>query len=291
MYAVDGARRLPEHELDHLAGYAGSAPVRIGNGAVDQRQTDVLGEVMIAFERGPPGRSHRDPQQLVAATLPSSTTSPTHWDRPDNGLWEIRGPPAALHPLPGDGLGGVRPRGPRRRGARPGRTSWTAGGRSVTRCGPRCWSAASTTVRGTLTQHYDTTEVDASLLMVPARRLPPRRRPAGGRHHPRGRGGPDGRRLPAPLPHRDRGGRAAGGRAPVPGLLLLAGPVYALAGRRADAEELFDRLCGLANDVGLLSEEYDVANGRMAGNFPQAFSHLTLVQAALQLAGLDPVRY
>ena len=67
--------------------------------------------------------------------------------------------------------------------------------------------------------------------------------------------------------------------------------VYALAGRRADAEELFDRLCGIANDVGLLSEEYDVANGRMAGNFPQAFSHLTLVQAALQLAGLHPVRY
>ena len=120
MYAVDGARRLPEHELDHLRGYAGSAPVRIGNAAVDQRQTDVLGEVMIAFEQARrAGVTETRNSWSLQRSLVDDLAD--HWDRPDNGLWEIRGPAAALHPLPGDGLGGVRPRGPGRRGARPGR--------------------------------------------------------------------------------------------------------------------------------------------------------------------------
>ena len=91
MYAVDGARRLPEHELDHLAGYAGSAPVRIGNGAVDQRQTDVLGEVMIAFEQARrAGVTETRNSWSLQRSLVDDLAD--HWDRPDNGLWEIRGP-------------------------------------------------------------------------------------------------------------------------------------------------------------------------------------------------------
>ena len=154
----------------------------------------------------------------------------------------------------------------------------------MTRSGPRCCERGVDRERGTLTQHYDTTEVDASLLMVPLVGFLPVDDPLvtgtiraveedlmvdGFLHRYRTETGV---------------GRTAGGRAPVPGLLLLAGPGLR-AGRPATTREaLFDRLCGIANDVGLLSEEYDVANGRMAGNFPQALSHLTLVQAALQLA-------
>ena len=284
MYAVDGARRLPEHVLDHLDGYADSAPVRIGNAAVDQRQTDVLGEVMIAFEQARRGRRHRDPRQLVAATLPRRRPRGPLGPSRQRAVGDPR-PAAALHPLPGDGLGGVRPRGPCGRGARPGRT------RGPLAAGPRRRTGRGAGAR----RRPRARHAHPALRHDPGRRLPAdgarwsassRRRPAGARHHPRGRGGPDGRRLPAPLPHRDRRRRTAGATStrswPAPSGWSR---VYALAGRRADAEELFDRLCGLANDVGLLSEEYDVANGRMAGNFPQAFSHLTLVQAALQLAG------
>ena len=121
MYAVDGARRLPEHELDHLAGYADSAPVRIGNAAVDQRQTDVLGEVMIAFEQARRAGRRARPATAGRCNAPSSTTSRPTGTARQRAVGDP-GPAAALHPLAGDGLGGVRPRGPGGRGARPGRT-------------------------------------------------------------------------------------------------------------------------------------------------------------------------
>ena len=118
MYAVDGARQLPERELDHLPGYAGSRPVRIGNGAVDQRQTDVLGEVMIALEHAREAGLGRDGPELGAAARPGRRPRPTTGRSPDNGLWEIRGEPAAFHPLAGDGVGRVRPGDQGGRGAR-----------------------------------------------------------------------------------------------------------------------------------------------------------------------------
>ncbi len=289
MYAVDGARRLPEHELDHLGGYAGSAPVRIGNGAVDQRQTDVLGEVMIAFDEARrAGVTETRNSWSLQRSLVDDLAD--HWDRPDNGLWEIRGPQRhfthsrvmvwaafdrAVRAVEEHGLDGPLDR-------------WRQVRDEVR---AEVLERGVDPVRGTLTQHYDTTEVDASLLMVPLVGFLPVDDPLvtgtiraveedlmvdGFLHRYRTETGVDG--LP-------------GDEHPFLACSFWLVRVYALAGRRADAEELFDRLCGIANDVGLLSEEYDVANGRMAGNFPQAFSHLTLVQAALQLAGLHPVRY
>ena len=92
MYAVDGARRLPERTLDHLPGYAGSRPVRIGNGAVDQRQSDVLGEVMIALEHTRHAfGAHDENSWALQRTLVDDLTR--YWDQRDHGLWEIRGEP------------------------------------------------------------------------------------------------------------------------------------------------------------------------------------------------------
>jgi len=91
MYAVDGGRDLPERELSHLDGYAGSRPVRIGNAAVDQRQTDVMGEIMAALDLAREQGLEDTPQSwsLQRALV---TNLANHWDEPDNGLWEIRGP-------------------------------------------------------------------------------------------------------------------------------------------------------------------------------------------------------
>ena len=115
MYAVDGSRHLPEHTLDHLPGYEGSRPVRIGNGAVEQKQTDVLGEVMVALVRRPCGRPGQRRGLLGPAAQPRQ---PAGGDlagarpRAVGDPW----PAAPLHALARDGLGGLRPGGPRRRG-------------------------------------------------------------------------------------------------------------------------------------------------------------------------------
>jgi GH15 family glucan-1,4-alpha-glucosidase len=139
------------------------------------------------------------------------------------------------------------------------------------------------TERGTFTQHYDTTEVDASLLTIPLVGFLPA-------HDPRVLGtieavAEDLMSDGLLLRYRTQSGvdGVPGDEHPFLACSFWLVSALAAAGRRRDAEELMDRLCGLANDVGLLSEEYDSAHGRMAGNFPQAFSHLALVQAALAL--------
>ena len=117
MYAVDGGRDLLERTLDHLPGYAGRRPVRIGNGAVLQRQTDVLGEVMVALEMARDvGLDESNDSWSLQRKLVEELAR--HWDEPDNGLWEIRGR-CARSRTRGDGLGGLRPRGRGRREARP----------------------------------------------------------------------------------------------------------------------------------------------------------------------------
>ncbi|MEO5852891.1 MAG: glycoside hydrolase family 15 protein [Nocardioides sp.] len=283
MYAVDGARQLPERELDHLPGYAGSRPVRIGNAAVDQLQTDVLGEVMIALQQArEAGMEESDFSWALQRTLVEDLAD--HWGRPDNGLWEIRGE--------------------RRHFTHSRVMVWAAFDRAVRAVeqhgleGPvDRWREVRDAVRAevlergvdrersTFTQHYDTTEVDASLLMIPLVGFLPGDDPLvlgtidavvedlmrdGFLMRYRTGTGVDG--LP-------------GDEHPFLACSFWLVSALTMAGRGDDAHALFDRLCGLANDVGLLSEEYDVTRGRMVGNFPQAFSHLTLVQAALRLAG------
>jgi GH15 family glucan-1,4-alpha-glucosidase len=283
MYKVDGGRRLPEVELDHLPGYAGSKPVRIGNGAVGQRQADVLGEVMIALalsrEAGVPGDD--DAWSLQRKLVDRLVET---WQEPDHGLWEIRGPV--------------------RRFTHSRAMVWAAFDRAVQAVeehgfeGPvERWRAARDEVRdevlqhgfdegrGSFTQHYDTTEVDASLLVLPLIGFIE---------------GDDPRMLGTIttieqdlmrggllLRYRTESGvdGLGGDEHPFVACSFWLVSAYVAAGRRDDAERLFDRLVGLTNDVGLLAEEYDVVGERMAGNFPQAFSHLALVQAALALRG------
>ena len=281
MYAVDGDRELPEHELDHLSGYAGSTPVRIGNGAVRQRQTDVLGEVMNALADARDAGVEEDHASWALQRVLVDELA-EHWEEPDNGLWEVRGPlrhfthsrvmvwvafdraiaAVEQHGLPGevDKWRDIRDRV---------RAEVLAKGYDQD--------------AGTFTQHYDTTEVDASLLVLPLVGFLPA----------------DDERITGTIAavERDllRDGlvlryRTAAGVDGLPGdehpflacsFWLVS--AYALSGRIDDAHTLMHRLVGLTNDLGLLSEEYDPAGRRMVGNYPQAFSHLALVGAALSL--------
>ncbi|WP_067432161.1 glycoside hydrolase family 15 protein [Nocardioides jensenii] len=282
MYTVDGGRQLPEHELDHLPGYAGSRPVRIGNGAVDQRQTDVLGEVMIALELArEAGLAPNDDSWALQRALVNALAK--DWQEPDNGLWEIRGPlrhfthsrvmvwaafdravrAVERHDRPGDEVDRWR--------------------RLRDDVRDEVMARGFNTEHNTFTQHYDTTEVDASLLVLPLVGFID---------------GEDPRMLGTItaierdlmrdgllLRYRTQSGvdGLAGDEHPFLACSFWLVSAYAAAGRHDDARALFDRLAALANDVGLLAEEYDPGNHRMAGNFPQAFSHLTLVQAAFRL--------
>lgn len=282
MYTVDGSRELPERELAHLPGYANSRPVRIGNGAVDQRQTDVLGEVMIALAK------------LRAAGLDETSDSWNlqrhlvndlieHWQEPDHGLWEMRGP--AQHFTHSRLM------------------VWAAFDRAIAAVeqhglsGPvERWRAVRDEVRaaieqtgynseiGCYTQHDATTEVDAALLLMPLV------------------GYLDGRderfvrtvekierdllRDGLVLRYRTQAGfdGLAGDEHPFLLCNFWLVCAYAAMGRLDDAHALMRRLVGLANDVGLLAEEYDPHADALMGNFPQAFSHLGLVQAAVLLA-------
>ncbi|MBF4767006.1 glycoside hydrolase family 15 protein [Nocardioides agariphilus] len=281
MYAVDGARHLPEHTLDHLPGYAGSRPVRIGNAAVEQKQADVLGEVMIALAAARGAGLEDDPyawdlQRSLVNRLVDT------WEEPDHGIWEIRGPQRrfthsrvmvwaafdrAVRAVEEDGLEGPVDR-------------WRA---ARDRVREEVMTRGFNTERNTFTQHDETDQVDASLLVLPLTGFI-----AG--DDPQMLGTieaieQDLMRDGLLMRYRtetDVDG-LSGGEHPFLACSFWLVSAYAAAGRLDDAHALFDRLVGLVNDVGLLSEEYDPVNRRMVGNFPQAFSHLTLVQAAFRL--------
>jgi GH15 family glucan-1,4-alpha-glucosidase len=281
MYAVDGARHLPELELDDLSGYAGSKPVRIGNGAVDQKQTDVIGEVMLALESARDSELGQTEdtwnlQQVLIDHLADT------WDQKDNGLWEIRGElrhfthsrvmvwaafDRAVRAVEKHGLDGDVARWRELRD----------------RVREEVMTKGFDRERNTFRQHYDTSDVDAALLMLPLVGFIDGRDPRmvgtiEAIEHDLMRDG---------LLLRYRTGSGidglSGDEHPFLACSFWLVSAYAGAGRRDDAHALFDRLVGLTNDVGLLSEEYDPGQGRMAGNFPQAFSHLALVQAAFCL--------
>ena len=283
MYTVEGGRHLPERELDHLAGYAGSLPVRIGNGAVKQRQTDVLGEVMcaLAMARDNGVSETRDSWSLQRTLLGQLAES---WQEPDNGLWEIRGPlrkfthsRVMVWAAFDRAVGGVE-----RHGLEGPVEEWRSIRDAVH---AEVLEHGFDEGRNTFTQHYDTDEVDASLLVLPTLGFV-----AG--DDPRMLGTieaveQDLMRDGLLLRYRTTSGVDGldGDEHPFLACSFWLVSAYARAGRVADAEALMKRLVTLGNDVGLLSEEYDVSAGRMVGNFPQAFSHLALVGAAMQVAG------
>lgn len=278
MYRVDGGRDLPERELDHLVGYAGSRPVRVGNAAVGQVQNDVLGEVMCALELAREAGLHETvdswslQRHLVDDLL-------GRWRRPDRGIWEVRGEPRhfthskvmawaavdrAVRAAERHGLDGPVDRW---------RAERDAIHADVLTYG---WNAA----RGTFVQSYGAEHTDAALLQIAQVGFLP----------------PDDPRILSTL---------AAIRAELeiaPGLLLryrtehtddgLDGDEHAFLAcsfwladalaRTDDVEgstKVLDILVGLSNDVGLLAEQYDPVGGRMAGNTPQALSHLALVRA------------
>ncbi len=292
MYGVGGERRLAEWEADWLPGYEGSAPVRIGNAAVNQRQLDVYGEVIDAISLGTQAGLNFDRHSwgLLRALL---RFLEQHWDQPDEGIWEVRGP--------------------RRHFVHSKVMAWVAFDRAIriSELGLpgriEQWRAVRQRIhdevieqgydagRGTFTQYYGSTELDAAVLLIPeVGFLPP--------DDPRVISTvetiqrelmQDGLLLRYTLPE-------ASATPDVDGLPGREGAFLAcsfwlanalqMIGRTAEAKELFERLLALRNDVGLLSEEYDTRYNRLVGNMPQAFSHMPLIQAALNLESHAPAK-
>jgi GH15 family glucan-1,4-alpha-glucosidase len=289
MYGVDGGRDLWERELPHLPGYAGSRPVRIGNAAAGQHQADVLGAVMVALDLirsgalddeglAPPEAATAWP--LLRTLLEGLEDS---WAEPDHGIWEIRGP--------------------RRRFTHSRVLSWAAFDRGVRAVeehgleGPaERWRELRDTIRaevmergvdparGCFVQHYGTTEVDASLLVLPVLGFVAGDDPVMLRTIE----AVESDLLVEGLALRYRTSTGVDGLSGEEATFVACSfwlvSAYVAAGRMDDARELFDRLAGMANDLGLYAEELDPRTGAHLGNFPQALSHLALVDAALDLA-------
>ncbi|AYN42031.1 glycoside hydrolase family 15 protein [Streptomyces dangxiongensis] len=289
MYGVAGERRLPETELPWLPGFADSAPVRTGNGAVDQLQLDVYGEVMdslsLARGSGLPTKPHMWAMQRALLRYLE-----TAWRQPDEGLWEVRGGrrhfvhSKVMVWVAFDRAVRTMERHPRLGGDLEG---WRALRDEVHR---EVCEKGFDRERNTFTQYYGSRGLDAALLLIPrVGFLPP--------DDPRVVGTVDA--IRDDLGHggflrrydtRDAGSEIDG----LPGAegtfvacsFWLADALHR-TGRTEEARELFDRLVGLCNDVGLLAEEYDPVDGRLLGNYPQAFSHIGLVNTALTLFGDD----
>jgi GH15 family glucan-1,4-alpha-glucosidase len=286
MYGCAGERRLPELELDWLPGYEGSRPVRTGNAAVDQFQLDVFGEVMDALHVA---RRSGLPPDPYAWSLQRSLMEflESRWTEPDEGIWEVRGP--------------------RRHFTHSKMMAWVAADRAVKAVerygadGPVArWRRLREEIRAdvceqgwdaerrTFTQSYGSRELDASLLMMPLVGFLP-----AGDQRVQGTVAAIERELCEDgFVHRyDHTDTGVDGLPPGEGAFLACtfwlADNYALAGRHREARDTFERLLALRNDVGLLAEEYDVGARRQVGNFPQAFSHVPLVNTArnLTLAG------
>jgi GH15 family glucan-1,4-alpha-glucosidase len=282
VYGVAGERRLTEVELPWLPGYEASAPVRVGNSAAEQYQLDVYGELMDSLHQARGAGIPANPaawhvQRVLLDFLESG------WREPDDGIWEVRGP--------------------RRDFTHSKVMAWVALDRAVKAVerfgltGPvERWRSLREEIhaevcrvgydaeRKTFTQFYGSSELDASLLMIPlVGFLPP--------SDPRVAG--TVKAVQRELLH-DGFVRRYSTRTDVDGLpvgeaaflvcTLWLADNLALLGRSGEARRLFERVLDLRNDLGLLSEEYDPAARRLVGNFPQALSHVGLINTAHNLA-------
>jgi GH15 family glucan-1,4-alpha-glucosidase len=278
MYGVGGERRLSEFELPELPGYEGSSPVRVGNAASEQYQLDVYGEVIgVAFtaaERLGEVQERYAPRWRALVDYVGEI-----WREPDDGIWEARGPrrhytyskvmawvvfDRAVRMAQRFGLGGPV-------------EQWT-GTRDEIHA--QVCEQGYDEERRTFTQYYGSRELDASTLNIAlVGFLPPTdERVTGTIDAVRRELGRDG--FIARYSTDDTDDGLPGGEGQFLACSFWLVNALARNGRPADARDLFDRLLALRNDVGLLAEEYDVVRGRQVGNFPQAFSHLALIQAA-----------
>jgi GH15 family glucan-1,4-alpha-glucosidase len=285
LYSVTGERRLDETELAWLPGYGNAAPVRVGNAAAGQYQLDVYGEVMdtlhLARAAGHSPQPHVWQIQRVLLDFLD-----THWQEPDEGIWEVRGQ--------------------RRHFTHSKVMAWVAFDRGIkaVEChgldGPvDAWRRTRDQIhaqvcasgfdarRNSFVQHYGSTELDASLLLIPLVGFLP----------------PDDARVRRTVEAIEREllvdglvlryATASGVDSLPPGegvflpCSFWLADCLAVMGRRAQAEALFEQLLALRNDVGLLAEELDPRSGRMQGNFPQALSHMALINTA-RLLSLAP---
>ncbi|MGH7399829.1 MAG: glycoside hydrolase family 15 protein [Candidatus Rokuibacteriota bacterium] len=281
MYGIAGERWLPEHDVPWLPGYEGSRPVRVGNEAAEQMQLDVYGELVETLHAA---------REAELAPLPEAWRLQTAlldhlekiWRKPDRGIWEVRGEPRAF--------------------THSRLMCWVAFDRAMKSSehfgvkGPvDRWREVRDAIRAdicengfdrernTFVQHYGGKALDASLLLIPqVGFLPP--------DDPRVVGTieaierdlvRDGFVLRYSTDEVDDGIGGEEGAFLVCSFWLA--DVYVMLGRLDDAVKLFDRLLGLRNDLGLLAEEYDPVRGRLVGNYPQAFSHIGLINTAYNL--------
>jgi GH15 family glucan-1,4-alpha-glucosidase len=281
MYGIGGERRLIEWQADWLPGYEKSAPVRIGNAAHTQLQLDVYGEIMdVHYQARRSGLStHESGWDMQLKFLEHLAGI---WREPDQGIWEMRGP--AQHFTYSKAMAWVAfDRGIKSIetfGLEGPREDWIKLRDEI--CQDVCDRGFDKKL-GTFVQAYGSNQLDASLLLLPCIGFLPVGDPriaatiaAIERHLIR-----DG------LVMRYSTDAVDDALPPGEGAFLACSfwlvDVYVLQGRCDDAERLFRRLVGLCNDVGLLSEEYDPRDKRLVGNFPQAFSHLALVNSAYNL--------
>jgi len=286
MYGIAGERELTESSLDWLPGYENSKPVRVGNGAAGQLQLDVYGEVVealhLAHMTGLARHDHAHQLQLKLITHLEK-----HWREPDEGIWEVRGP--------------------RRHFVHSKVMAWVAVDRTIKLIeqspaeGPlERWKKLRETIhhevcekgydpeRNTFTQYYGGQELDASLLLIPqVGFLPPDDKRVIGTIEAiqRELSTEDGFVLRYPT--HDASGQNVDGLSGHEGAFLACSfwlaDDLAMIGRVGEARELFERLLSLRNDLGLLAEEWDPRAKRQVGNFPQAFSHVPLIDTALRL--------
>jgi GH15 family glucan-1,4-alpha-glucosidase len=280
MYRVDGTSDLTEETLDHFEGWRGSRPVRIGNGAADQRQLDIYGEAMDSIYIGDTHGVQAAHQGWVAVTQMADWLC-EHWDEPDEGIWETRGGQKNFT------YGRVQAwvaldRAIRlaERHGRPGNvTRWTAErDRIYQQVMERGWNEKV----GAFTQHYDTEVLDSSLLLMPlVGFITPR--------DPMWLSTLDAMKrelVSDSLVYRYNPSASPDGLAGDEGTFSLCTFLYvdalARAGRLDEARLVFEKMHTYANHLGLYSEEIS-STGDQLGNFPQAFSHLALINAAMNL--------
>jgi GH15 family glucan-1,4-alpha-glucosidase len=290
LYGVSGERRLIEYELDHLPGYEDSKPVRVGNAAANQFQLDVFGELLDAAYRGREltgslVASGWDRQQTLLAYLEEI------WREPDEGIWEVRGPRRHFtHSKVMAWVGFDRAiKTVEHQGAEGDVERWR---RVRDEIHDEVTKLAYDPKRNTFTQYYGSAELDAATLLIPAVGfLPPDdARVIGTIDAIQSELAADGfvRRYSTSDDGSAVDGLSGEEGAFLPCSFWLA-DALAMSGRTDEGRELFERLLGLINDVGLISEEYDPKQGRLIGNFPQAFTHLALINTASLLGGVKSV--
>jgi len=288
MYGLKGERQLLEREVGWLPGYENSKPVRVGNAASEQVQLDIYGEVLDCFYHAQQsmGRHAKDDFRVMISLLEHLETI---WHEPDEGIWETRGGPQQF--------------------THSKMMAWVAFDRAVLLAEQLHYDApiqkwrkirdaihaeicarAFSETKNSFVQAYGSEQLDAALLLMPMVGFLPG-------SDPRVKGTVEAierELMPAGLVMRYNTAKVEDGLPPGEGVFLacsfwMVSSLKAI-GRVKDAKVLFERLLKLRNDLGLLSEEYDVARKRLVGNFPQAFSHIALVNAAFDLADGKHVR-